>query len=252
MLAAYFDESYSHKTKTDPTRPLIYTVAGWISTVERWRKLRKEWMKALRQAQIPDFHMKDYEWRQGVYADWVEGKRIKVLRRLHWLIKEHVLAGVSVSVNITAFNEIMTPAAKKDYGKTPYGFDARLCLRQTGFWADRNKINEPIHYVFAHQTKQGGELNWIFDSCLKNPETRDWFRLNSIWSKGFANQEPALQAADIIAYEINKHVVNYVALNQRPTRKSYLNLYHGQKFTDPMYYGKKELRELVSKYEPSG
>ena len=248
MLTAYFDESYSHKTLAEPDKPLVYTVAGWVATVEGWRAFRKEWKKALRQAQIQDFHMKDYEWRQGEYADWIESKRIKVLRRLHRLIKDHVLWGVNITVSIPAFEEVMTEAARMDYGKTPYGFDARLCLRQVGFWADANKITDPINYVFAYMPKQNGELNWIFDTCLRKPEVREWFRLNGMWTHAMAKDEPAVQAADIFAYEVNKHVVNYEALGKRPTRKSYLNLYYGQRFHDPMYYGKKELMELVSKY----
>lgn len=248
MLTAYFDESYSHKTRTNPNQPLIYTVAGWISSVEGWRQLRKEWMKVLRQAQITDFHMKEYESRLSIYEDWIENKRIKVLKRLHGLIKQHAFFGVNASVNVTAFDEIMTPDAKKHIGRTPYGFDVRLCLRQVGFWADRNSVTEPIHYVFAHNKGQGGELDWIFETCLNDPEVKDWFRLNGRWAKGFANEEPPLQAADIFAYEVNKHVVNFVALNRRPTRKSFLNLYYGQKFSDPMYFGRKELKEWVSKF----
>ena len=49
MLTAYFDESYSHKTLAEPDKPLVYTVAGWVATVEGWRAFRKEWKKALRQ-----------------------------------------------------------------------------------------------------------------------------------------------------------------------------------------------------------
>jgi hypothetical protein len=248
VLVAYFDESYNHRTEKNPDVKLVYTVAGWISTVEKWQEFGKEWRQALRDARITDFHMKDYETRQGVYEDWITNKRLKVLRRLHRLIKHYTLFGFNASVHKTAFDEIMTPEAKKNIGKTPYGFDVRLCLRQIGFWADKNKVNEPIHYVFAHLNKQGGELDWIFETCLNDPKVKDWFRMNAMWTKAFAKDVGQLQAADIFAYEINKHVVNYVSRGERPTRKSFLNLYYGQKFTDPMYFGRKELTEWVSRF----
>jgi hypothetical protein len=36
MLVTYFDESYTHA-------PLVYTLAGYISTEKQWRKFQREW-----------------------------------------------------------------------------------------------------------------------------------------------------------------------------------------------------------------
>lgn len=42
-LCAYFDESYNQRTKKEPSVPLIYTVGGYISSVQQWKVFQKEW-----------------------------------------------------------------------------------------------------------------------------------------------------------------------------------------------------------------
>jgi len=58
MFAAYFDESYSH-----PPTPLVYTVAGYVSTVQEWKRFQKEWRRELGRAGVDFFHMTTYEAR---------------------------------------------------------------------------------------------------------------------------------------------------------------------------------------------
>jgi hypothetical protein len=54
MIAAFFDESGSHKDAE------ILTIAGYVSTAERWCSLTDEWLHVLRGENLDEFHMKDY------------------------------------------------------------------------------------------------------------------------------------------------------------------------------------------------
>jgi hypothetical protein len=157
MLAAYFDESYNHRTEKNPKDPLIYTVACCLSTVNRWKKFEKQWRLELNMAGVESFHMKDYEARQGNYRDWSNEKRVKVLKRLHEIMKESILYGCSVSLNKEDFDEKIsdTPLFAHHFGKTYYDFNVRLCVKELNEWCDRYQYTDDLLYVFSELGKQG-------------------------------------------------------------------------------------------------
>jgi hypothetical protein len=246
MLVAYLDESYNQPTVKNPNDPLTYTVGCWVSTVERWKKFNKKWRAALNDAEIEWFHMSKYENRLNEYEFWPELKRIGVLKRLHRIIKDYVIQGVTLSVSRAAYDEVMTDHWKGIYGKTYYGFDVRMIMKFLAEWAD--DINEPgpIHYVFAELKGQGGELDKIFRESLKRPNSKKWLRLNGMWAKGLMPDVTQLQAADIVAYELNKRTVNHISTHDKFVRKSLNNLakgIYGERLT-PLYFGRDELIRL--------
>jgi hypothetical protein len=57
--------------------------------------------------------------------------------------------------------------------------------------------------------------------------------------------EPALQAADIVAYEFNKRAVNEYGPKDQVIRKSLQNLQFNYDKVEPLYYGKERIRELL-------
>jgi hypothetical protein len=247
MLTAYFDESYNHRTEKNRYDPLIYSVGCWLSTAERWKRFGKKWRAALASAGVESFHMKDYESRRGEYEHWSELKRVGVLRRLHRIMKEHAMYGCSVSLNRGDYDEIILDDLKPFFGKTYYGFAALGCLEQLNAWCDGQGLEGLIHYVFADLAKQGADLDRIFRTALNNPSAKKQLRLRGMWSKGLMWEVVQLQAADIIAYEINKRAVNDAGMGEPFLRKSLANLHLHENF-DAKYYGRDELNKLVSDY----
>ena len=246
VLTAYFDESYNHHTETDRHSPLVYTVGCWLSTAEHWKTFGKKWSAALRSAQIDSFHMKEYETRRREYQHWTELKRIGVLKRLHRIIKEHVLYGCASAVGRIAYDEIITPDVRDVFGKTYYGFTALGCIELINEWCNKNAYDGPIHYVFADLAKQGSDLDRIFRRALNNPTIKKQLRMNGMWTKGLMKEIVQLQAADIIAYEINKRAVNNESMEEKFLRKSLGNLYLDHENFDAKFYERAELSELVS------
>lgn len=225
VLQAYFDESYNHRTVQAQDDPLVYTVACWLAPVRAWQRFGQQWDKILKDVGIEHFHMKDYESRKGEYASWSNDKRIKTLNRLHQTIRRNIIYGCSFSADKEAYDEVMTPEIARAFAtKTVYGNAVFSCMDQVSLWCHQNNIQGSIHYIFAQLTKQGGDLDRIFGRALKNPEVKGKLRLESTWSKGFAKDVPQLQAADILAYEINKRAVNMYGRSPQFVRKSLQNM----------------------------
>ena len=225
VLIAYFDESYNQPNAKRPNDPLVYTVAAYLAPVAQWRKFSRKWHSALRQIGIESFHMNKYENRIGEYADWPEIKRVGVIKRLQRIIKEHTIYSCSFSMDKVAFDEEISPELRRAvYARSPYGFNAFSCMSELSAWCEEHGFKEPINYVFAHLQKQGGDLDSFFNQALRDAKIKAALRLTGTWTKGLAKDVPQLQAADILAYEINKRIVDVVAGGDRAIRKSLQNM----------------------------
>jgi hypothetical protein len=173
LFAAYCDESYNARTGKNADDPLIYTVAACISTVDEWRKFRVRWRAALNQKPKLDFfHMTDFEGRFGQFAKLGRVDGLERLQRLHSIMRDHVQFSVSMSVDKEGFDEVWNEYQIKrprrlwlDY----YLFGVIAAARAIQVWADREQVNQPIQYIFAHLDKQGPALDAWFSFALNNP-----------------------------------------------------------------------------------
>ena len=246
MLAAYFDESYNHRTARNPKDPLIYTVAGCLSTVARWKKFEKQWQLELNLAGVSAFHMKDYEARQGEYRDWSNEQRVRVLKRLHKIIKGCMIYGCAASLNCADFDEKIgsTPRLANHFGKTYYDFDVRLCVKELNEWCDRHQYTDKMLYVFSELNRQGSALDRMFREVLASPALTHRYRTNDRWVKGSMKECVPLQAADILAYELNKRAVNSASGGAQFVRKSLYNLRLSRGFL-AAYFARDNLSSLI-------
>lgn len=70
MLTGYFDDAGGADHG--------YTVvAGWASTVERWRVFAEQWEQMLAAFQVPWFDMKTVSHFKGAYSAWEHQPQIK-------------------------------------------------------------------------------------------------------------------------------------------------------------------------------
>lgn len=243
MLKAYFDESYNQRTSRNPNGPRFFTVGCWLSTAGHWKRFEKKWGEALSKAGISAFHMNKYENRKQEYSGWKQDKRVSVLKSLHRAIRAHTIYGCSITLNCEDFDSLTSqnPKLKSYFGKSYYGFDVMACIMAMNEWCDDKGISGPIDYMFADLPKQGSSLDPMFRLLLKDPKLRSEYRLAGTWTKALARDVPALQAADIIAYESNKRALNHMTEGVRFIRQSLENLRLEYNF-DPLYFGEIELR----------
>ncbi|MDT4954851.1 MAG: hypothetical protein QOJ02_2989 [Acidobacteriota bacterium] len=233
---AYFDESYSHTPE-----PLVYTIAGYVSTNVQWKKFQKEWRRQLDGENIDFFHMVDFQACKPPYGDWPKEKRVNFLKSLHEIIHKRVTRSFATTVNIDDF-ESLTSYQKKMLGN-PHIYATFNCMSAIGFWTAENLLHYPMAYVFEQGSRHDKQLRKLFNEDLRD-EDRHFFRVGSFELKDKRERRP-LQAADILAYETTKEVVRRLTpINPRAVRKSIKNL--GRAENDEWRYcNKEELIESV-------
>ena len=236
----YLDESYSHAPK-----PLIYTVAGYLSEDSRWREFEKHWGAALLEEGLEYFHMTEFAQRIRSYQDWPEDRRRRVLTKLHGIIHENTLADFSISIVVAAFDDVITADIREGFGGTPHVFAAIGCMKSIAAWVTDSGLakEEKIFYIFEQGATQGSALPQLFERFINDERQREMYRL-----EGCAFQDKKvmpLQAADVLAYENMSEMRRLVDPgNTRKHRRSMLNLERPE--SDWGYFGTPELLDLVT------
>lgn len=228
VQTVFYDASSNPWSAKRPDAPLLHTVGCYIAHVDDWRRFRKEWRIELGKSGFEFFHMTDFEYAQNEiingrelstknpYHGWSKDDFVPFLKRLHRVINRKKSDG---SYRMQAF---ISSLVKPDYDKTlpdalkdepgcrsHYMFNVANTMESIAQWANKHTYYDPIHYVFAGGDGEGGNLEKWFVSCWENDNLRKHFRLSKSYSHmpydiARMKDEPALQAADIAAYEFNK------------------------------------------------
>ena len=258
VLTGYFDESGTH-TNQNVHAPTL-AVGGYVSRFEQWVKFNAEWIKALDEAGIPFFHMKDFEARQtkdgkrigvGFYESWTPEKREPFYRELCRLIKWYTLTPAVSAVVVPDYEEVINGDYHKLLG-SPYAFNAQACWRMIGNWAIDNKVDEPINYVYELGAGYNSELTNFHAQTYANEFERRRMRLGFIgW--GDKKSVRPLQAADIHVHQSRLRTINHLDPKAekifRARFKGIAQWWHQKRY---ILWGKKELTGLKAWIDREG
>lgn len=234
MVIAYFDATYNHP-KPGSSIPELHTLAAYVGTSENWKKFRKEWRRELDKKSIDHFHMSKFEFarsqaiagkeipKSSLYHCWKMEEFAPFLHRLHDTINRKDNRGIyrleasSSAVIKSDFDETLPNELKGDVQCSSYYiFNVITVIKGIALWADRHNYHDSIQYVFSAGDGENGNLERLFVDMWDDPIAKPWFRL----SKDYADKpysikrmkdEPALQAADIAAYELHKAQLEWIA-----------------------------------------
>lgn len=244
MISVYFDESGTHAASP------VLTVAGILSTDKRWNKFQTEWREILECAFteedrkcFPDgrafFHMSDYDSHQGPYKGWDKQKHLSVIKQLIGTIRRRTQALFHAIVNKADYEEFCKdkPLPENNYfalANGAYTFCIFKCLQQVEIWANENHHYEPIAYIFESGPKSNKSIEDI-RRIVQGEGIRERFRFGTITTADKRQLNP-LQAADIIAFETHKEMMNAILPEKelREPRKSFTQILKGR---SPMIYG---------------
>ena len=270
VLTAYFDATYNHYNAKDP-KPIVHTLACYVGTDETWGKFRREWERKLARKSLAYFHMTDFEYARSQviagsdrlsskspYRGWSVEQLDSFLSGLHKVINlkkkngNYRLRAFAADIIQSDYDETIPDELKNDVQCcSHYIFNVVQIIKAIRFWADGKNYNGAIHYSFSAGDREDGNIERLFLDMWTDPNTRRILRLGTDntpkpYSIRKMKEEPALQAADIAAYEMNKGVLEwinrgYVDIPKTELRKALTSL---AKTTHAgLAYRKEELKE---------
>ena len=193
MLICHMDESGSQST---------FTMACAISDDRKWLRLDKEWKKALDEFHVPYLHMRELIARKGPYTDWPQYRVDSFVRRFIWIFKSHVMGWCANTVIIRDFYEVVKTDRKKKL-RNPYYHAFKTCISGALVFARDQSCADSVSFVLDRGGASEARLAYYL-ALFKQIEGLPRERLGVLL---FGNDERnnALQAADLLAYEVQKH-----------------------------------------------
>src|ERR1700704_1880586 len=146
ILAGYFDESGTHDTAE------AITVAGYLSTPERWVLFEQEWSVALEEYGIAFFHMTDFANGAPPYDTWTPELKVERFDRLAKIINQHILIGVGYSILVPRYRAIFSAKARRTAGGA-YGVVANCCFMEIAKFLEESHPEARVRYIFEGGAK---------------------------------------------------------------------------------------------------
>jgi hypothetical protein len=198
IFTAYLDESGTH----DGSQAV--SVAGYVSTPEAWTRFEADWRAALDDFGIDMFHMSDFENRAGDFQRWPNELRQERLARLIRIINTNVIASFGTTIMCSQYADTFSSEAHRFVGG-PYGLAAVMVMMDLGKILRLTGALGSIAYVFESGALGAGQVLQVFTANEQNPKQKEEMRLLSLRFENKRDFVP-LQAADILAYELYKHL----------------------------------------------
>lgn len=250
VLESYLDES------SDGDNHII-SVAGVASSSSEWVRFSNQWRSTRHQFGVGDevtFHMTDFENIETPgtvyepFSGWEKEKRISFIRSLALAASKFCDFAIGAAVIQKDFDAVIRQNAEGKFS-SPYSWCAQSCMDLVKRWSDEQLSTDPVSYFAEAGYDYAGELANIFNKAYRCKHTRYDFRLNSLSFAPKGSLLP-LEAADFLAYEVNKAMLRKVGLDSRPERKSlrYFRECMGPKEFWTSYFDRQKLEEVTAKY----
>ena len=225
MFEAYFDES------GDPAHPdnEIFSLAWVVAPSNAWKKFSLAWNRILRRHKIDVMHMRDYEHCLRQFKGWSKPQKEAFAAQLAGILKPHFKMGQCHSMSSEVWRKQVSPEMVTNFRKKrgPYVFLLQSCLEELADYAKTLPKGERIACIFDENSLVAGAKPLCLGaavehySALKEARGWDFFAGATFESK---KEFVPLQAADMLAYEGYKDMVNLFDGKPRDRRKLLSNL----------------------------
>jgi hypothetical protein len=217
VFRAYFDASGS----PDPEISIL-TVAGYISTEEKWTEFEREWQAILESEGVRCFHMADFAHSINEFDGWKhdEPRRISFLQRLASAIGKHTEQDFSMSLYLDDYR-IVDRIYKLSELTRPYPLAAFFVISEAWKWMQATHRGDPVVFILekgdTHQDQLIPSLKtWGMDLPVDPVLTKKVWRDEN----GVDHYCLPLQASDFLAYEQAKTLTDFINKNRRTVRES--------------------------------
>jgi hypothetical protein len=190
---AFFDDSKSFGKKG------FICLAGYVSDDSGWDSFHREWSAVMGRHRLNVLHTSDFLSAHGQYEEEWKGTsypdRVSVVRELIQIIQKHVICGVTIGIDGSAFREVFTAEKKKP---PPEEFCFYRVMKRT---IARCLVPDwqgmlPLHLVF-----DDSEHSMRFYKAYRHVKSRHIEVREAVCSIAFADDRfvGALNAADLLA-----------------------------------------------------
>jgi hypothetical protein len=203
QLVGYFDES-GHSSGTE-----FLALAAFVAEDADWAVFDALWRDALHETGAPYLHMREFAHSVGAFAGWAEDQRRGLLARCVNAINSIPAIAVGVAMSTARFAALSQEArlALRD----PFFCCLQEVVRGVAVSACFTPVGSRVSMVFSQQDEFGSSARQLWEVMAETIDVKD--RMGLLEFKDM-REVPALQAADLLAYELR----HYYHLRQvRPT-----------------------------------
>jgi hypothetical protein len=194
LLQAYFDESGLHQASP------ATLIAGFVGRAEDWLRVETEWRAALAPHGITEFHYHEFENRTGPWEPMERWCRDPIRDALAGIIGKSPLIPIGFGfVGEWEPTAVTHPLWKPESYPTAYSwcFEGSMnllvrCCREV-------YASQPVTVIFAQHEQFAERALREFDKFKRNHR---WETLVDPIVLGSPSKVPALQMADMLAYEL--------------------------------------------------
>jgi hypothetical protein len=191
VIVGYFDES-GHSSGTE-----FFSLAAFVSDKLEWEKFDKQWRRALEQSGAPYLHMREFAHFRGPFTGWSEERRRSLLSECVTAINSIKTIAIGAVVSVEDFNTLDPESQSKL--QDPFFFCFQEVVRGVALSAAFEQENLKAHMVFSQQDEFRPKAMKLYGAMSHYSDVG-----NQMGSLKFCNmlEVPALQAADLLAYEL--------------------------------------------------
>ena len=189
MLRAFFDES-GHSTDK---KGLVVSIGG--SVYRDTVTFDDEWKSMLAHFNISQLHMRDFAHFRREFSGWTEPRQRELLGCALPIMSRHALTHVGVTIVMSEYQ--MLTESERDSLLDPYYLAAQTVIRGAGLVAWN--LRESVELIFADHP-QFRRIKDLYKACREFLDVGH--HLAPDVHVASPQEERALQAADIVAYEL--------------------------------------------------
>jgi len=191
LFSAYFDASGTCDSQ-------VLTVAGFVSTVNKWMRFEEEWTTILKREGIKVFHMTDFVSSKREFAEGWKGataRRRAFISSLASCIQRNVNKSFRSTLVVRDYKTVNAVFNSGNNRGLPYALCSIICTYTLRRWAERKKADKRLLYYFEDGDKGKGDFERLHQRIY---HTSPLFLTK--------DQSIPLQAADFAAWKLKTAV----------------------------------------------
>jgi len=225
MITAYFDDTGTH------ARSAVVGFGGLFGTSAQWNAFDLEWRSTLR-APLPGklplrrFHMTECMARDGEFEGYSEGERDAIIHDFRKIIIRSEVSGYAVVASKKDWDTMIVPPLRYVIGDAEI-FCFRACVGKMASYIHNHSNDAELAFIFDDRPKWEAISNFIMRQ-YQEMHLRTKFAGLSFLSN---EKVPALQGADMFAWEVYRHASEHIANGGRsPPRPHAVQFFQSDRF----------------------